>query len=488
MHHHRSIPEALAQAIDLHRDRPILRDRDGAVTFGALSDIADGIACGLRGAGVGAGDRVLLSMTASRWTWAAFWAIWKIGAVPVAIGDLGGDQLVATIRRAEARAHLMNADRVERIVAAYAAGGLVRVPLFADGPCADGAANLRALPPGPVARHDADPEAVASIVFSSGTTGLPKGIVHTHRSLLAAAANTSAAFGLNPGDPVLSVNQIYHVWSQVAVILTGSLTGAFTVLTAFAYPETLHLLAQERCVLMHAPPPTLSALAACNIRDYDLGALRRIVTGGAPANVGAIRRITDLHPQIMVRNGYGCSEYILASMDPPEAPQTPAGASGHVVPGVEVRIVNPDETGSGEIAVRAPSMMQGYLDDPETTRRSFADGYFLTGDLGRFEDGQLLVSGRLKDIVIVNGENVVPSEVEMAANTFPGVVKSAAYGMPHPSTGEAIRIKVVPAPGVEIDRVALLGHFRANLSRNKVPRAVEFVEAIAETATGKIIR
>ena len=158
------------------------------------------------------------------------------------------------------------------------------------------------------------------------------------------------------------------------------------------------------------------------------------------------------------------------------------------MPDVEVKILEPDAGGKGEIAVRAPSMMQGYLDDPDTTRKSFSDGYFLTGDLGGFKDGQLYVSGRLKDIVIVNGENVVPTEVEIAVNAFPGVVKSAAYGMPHPSTGEAIKIKVVPAEGVAIDQVGLLKHLRGHLSRNKVPRAIEFVDAIAETATGKIIR
>ncbi|MFZ5965181.1 class I adenylate-forming enzyme family protein [Thalassococcus sp. BH17M4-6] len=482
-----SIPHALKYAIQKHANRIILQDADGPVCFGALARISDGIAAGLRRAGVGSGDRVVISMTASRWTWASFWAIWKLGAVPVAIGDLDGDQLRQTLGRAGAKAHVFNADRLDKISAAYH-GDLPLVPLFADDDCGTAATNLRTLSCDDTIWTTPGPDDVASIVFSSGTTGLPKGIVHTQRSLLTAADNTAASFGLMPGDKVLSVNQIYHVWSQVAVILTGSLTACHSVLTSFSYPETLQMLEENGIMLMHAPPPVLSALAAGDIRSFDLSTLRRIITGGAPANVAAITKIVDSHPQIEVRNGYGCSEYILATMDQPGTALTPPGSSGAKVPMVDVKIVKPDASGKGEIAVRAPSMMRGYLDDPETTAKSFSGDYFLTGDLGSFEDGQLYVSGRLKDIVIVNGENVVPTEVEIAVNAFPGVVKSAAYGMPHPATGEAIRIKVVPAQGVEIDQIGLLAHLRGQLSKNKVPRAIEFVDAIAETATGKIIR
>ena len=482
-----SIPQALRRAIEVHGQRNILQDRDGTATFSELARISDGIALELQKAGIGARDRVVISMTASRWTWASFWAIWKLGAVPVAIGDLDGKQLHQTLKRAGAKAHIFTADRLDKITSAYH-GDLAPVAFFADDDCGPNVRNLRVLSSDTSIWAEPDAEDTASIVFSSGTTGQPKGIVHTHRSLLAAARNTSACFGLSPGDKVLSVNQIYHVWSQVAVILTGSLTACETVLTSFSYPETLHMLEDHSIQLMHAPPPVLSALAAGDIRGFDLSHLRRIITGGAPANVAAIRKITASHPQIEVRNGYGCSEYILATMDQPGTPLTPPGSSGAIVPDVEVKILEPDAGGTGEIAVRAPSMMQGYLDDPDTTRKSFSDGYFLTGDLGGFKDGQLYVSGRLKDIVIVNGENVVPTEVEIAVNAFPGVVKSAAYGMPHPSTGEAIKIKVVPAEGVAIDQVGLLKHLRGHLSRNKVPRAIEFVDAIAETATGKIIR
>ncbi|MBN9661025.1 MAG: AMP-binding protein [Acidobacteria bacterium] len=331
---------------------------------------------------------------------------------------------------------------------------------------------------------------VAVVVFTSATTDRAKGVPLTHGNLLAMLASTRRALALNENDRFLSMMPLFHLQgllSTLAQLLAG---GSVVFLGGF---ETGRLGACMREFLptWYTAGPALHG-AILSAGPVDPGRLRFVRSIGARM---APQLMTDVENAlgVPVLEGYGLTETgLVTSNSCPPHPRKPGSVGRSCGPEVAIldsdgSCLGPEE--EGEIAVRGPSVMQGYREDEEATRKAFFDGWFLTGDLGRLDgEGFLYVTGRIKEMINRGGEKVLPSEVEDVLMAHPAVKKAAAFGRPHPTLGEDVGAAVVLHRGARANEWELRSHAAGHLSAYKVPRRIFFVEAIPVGATGKVRR
>jgi acyl-coenzyme A synthetase/AMP-(fatty) acid ligase len=495
--HDVTIPDALRSSLERFADRRVLSDASGSLTYRELDALANGVAAALVARGCRLRDRVVVRCGNTRWGWIACLAIWKVGAVVAAIGDAPPYELGELVRRLSPTVIIVDVDQLPRMKAAleHWPSRPTSLPIITDRPGTGDVESMEGFegstePP----RAEIAPGDPATILFSSGTTGPSKGVVHTHRSLMFIALGLLRS-GINASDVQYSVVPTSHIWSQGMVMLPGLLTGARSVLGTFAYQTLVGDLASEQATMLHAPAPMIAALAqSSSIRNHDLSSLRFILTGGAPANVTALRRVVEGLPHVTVRQGYGTTEFGLSNLDGQDAPPTPIGKIGRVAPGYEMRVISSEghvlgPGVEGEIVVRSAGMMDGYFCDDESTRKSLVEGWYHTGDIGYLDsEGYLEITDRLKHIIIVNTENVASVEVEQAIAAYPGVLKCAVIGVPHPASGEAVKAFVVPTAGMHVDKVALVEFLRTRLAAFKIPKSIDVVDSIPETASGKVMK
>jgi acyl-CoA synthetase (AMP-forming)/AMP-acid ligase II len=297
--------------------------------------------------------------------------------------------------------------------------------------------------------------------------------------------------GLAAGDRYLMVNPYFHMFGLKAGILASTVAGA-TMLPepVFDVDRALGRVAAERVtVLPGAPTLYRSILDHPDRRHHDLSSLRVAVTGAADIPVDLIRQIGDELPFQVIVSGYGLTEAGTATATVPgDDVEVVATTVGRARPGFEVRIADAPAGGAGEILLRGPSVMAGYLDDPEATAATLsADGWLRTGDLGVLgDDGNLRVVGRVKDMFIVGGFNAYPAEIENALAGHPGVRQAAVIGVPDGRLGEVGLAFVVPVPGAPPDPAELIAWSRERMANYKVPRSVVLVDELPLNATGKV--
>ena len=335
---------------------------------------------------------------------------------------------------------------------------------------------------------DADP---VMIVYTSGTTGKPKGAVHTQAGLLWNIVNASLYQDLTSRDHVLSVLPMFHVGGLCIQTLPALHAGAtVTIHARFDPGRFLRDVAARRPTLTLLVPATLKAVYSHpEWERTDLSCLREVNTGSStiPESLFA-----PFHARgIPVGQVYGATEtgpvsiYLRA-----EDAMRKVGSAGKAALHAEIRLVGAEgrdvEPGEvGEILVRAPNVMQGYWKDPDNP--AFADGWFHTGDLARIDDeGFYWVVGRTKDMIISGGENVYPAELENILADCPAIAEAAVVGVPDPRWGEAVVAAIVKRPGAALDEGAVLALFDGRLARFKHPRRVVFVDGLPKTAIGKV--
>jgi long-chain acyl-CoA synthetase len=350
---------------------------------------------------------------------------------------------------------------------------------------------------GPATRVERSPDDLAALVYTSGTTGRPRGAMLT-RGNLAANQDQSLAgrFEVGPGDVVLLVLPLAHIYSLNVGLGACITAGATMVLVERFDPvETLETIAREQVsVVLGAPPMYVAWLESGRLPDADLGSVRLAVSGAAPLPVPVFERFAEV-TGVQIEEGYGLTEagpsVTANSMGPAPRP----GSVGLPLPGVELRIV--DDGGDdvvrgdpGEVWVRGPNVFRGYWnDEPGTAEALTSDGWLRTGDVGSCdEQGYLFLVDRKRDLIIVNGFNVYPREVERVLHEDPTVGQAAVVGRPHPLTGETVVAHVVPRAGERIETEALVEACRRKLARYKCPTVVEVVDALPYTATGKVRR
>ena len=342
------------------------------------------------------------------------------------------------------------------------------------------------------------PGDVSDILFTSGTTGRSKGAMTAHRQSLAVARAWAECGGLTPTDRYLVVNPFFHSFGYKAGILACLVSGA-TLVPQLVYDagRAMSLVASERITVLPGPPTIYQTILDHPGRAaHDLSSLRLAVTGAATVPVALIERMRRELTFESVLTAYGLTEAVVAAMcRPGDDPQTVATTSGRAAAGFEVRIAGPDGDEAkpgdpGEVLLRGPNLMLGYLDDADATRAAIdADGWLHTGDIGRLDaGGYLTITDRLKDMYICGGFNVYPAEVEQVLARLDGVAESVVIGVPDDRLGEVGKAYVVTRPGHALDAAAVLAFCRERLAGYKVPRLVVFRDDLPRTPAGKALK
>jgi acyl-CoA synthetase (AMP-forming)/AMP-acid ligase II len=352
------------------------------------------------------------------------------------------------------------------------------------------------------ARRRADavaPGDLCDILFTSGTTGAPKGAMLVHEASIRAYDAWSTVVGLRAEDRYLIVNPFFHAFGLKAGILACLVKGATIVPhPVFDVPAVMRRVVEERITMLPGPPAVFQTiLNHPDLAAFDLSSLRLSVTGAATIPT---QMIVDMRAVLGFENvvtGYGLTEsHGIATMcRHDDDPETIATTCGRPIPDVEVRVV--DERGgplaagaAGEVLVRGYNLMEGYLDDPAATAEAIdGDGWLHTGDVGVLDDrGNLRITDRLKDMFIVGGFNAYPAEIERIIAGHPGVAQVAVVGVPDDRLGEVAMAFVVPASGVAPDAAELGAWCREHMANYKVPRRFEFVESLPLNASGKVVK
>jgi acyl-CoA synthetase (AMP-forming)/AMP-acid ligase II len=329
------------------------------------------------------------------------------------------------------------------------------------------------------------------ILFTSGTTGDPKGVVATHGASVRSFRTWAETVGLSAGDRYLIVNPFFHTFGYKAGWLSCLIAGATNYpLATFDTAKLVELVSEHRITVLPGPPAIFQTLLATDLGGADLSSLRLAVTGAASVPVALIERMRSELGIATVLTGYGLTEScgivsISAADDPAEIV---ARTAGRPIPGVDVRIADPDESGAGEVLVRGFNVMRGYFEDAAATAEAIdSEGWLHTGDIGRFEPGgELVITDRIKDMYISGGFNCYPAEIERALQRHPDVALAAVIGVPDERLGEVGKAFVVPSAGRHPDPAALLAWARDNMANYKAPRSIEIIDALPLNASGKV--
>jgi len=342
-------------------------------------------------------------------------------------------------------------------------------------------------------------EDLSDIIFTSGTTGRPKGAMSTHAQTLRVFETWADVVGLRAGDRYLVINPFFHTFGYKAGWVACLLKGATVIPQAvFDVPEAMTRIAEERITVLPGPPTLFQSILDHPERaTRDLSSLRLAVTGAAVVPVELIRRMRDELTFHTVITAYGLTEATgtVTMCRPEDDPETIATTSGRAIPDTEMRVV--DDHGEevpagqpGEVVTRGYHVMRGYLDDPEATAEAIdTDGWLHTGDIGVLDErGYLRITDRKKDLYIVGGFNAYPAEIEGILLRYPTVSQAAVIGVPDDRLGEVGMAFVVPRAGTSVDPVDLMAWARDQMANYKVPRSIEVVDALPLNASGKVLK
>ena len=507
-------PAAFADSVQRHARRTAVVAEDGSrYSYAQLDRLRIKAARALIALGVQPGDCVAIwAPNGVEWIIAGL-AIHSVGAALVPINTrMRGAEAAYVLERSRARLLVCIGEflgqRYPEMLAPHRPATLRTVVAisFAAGDGADlgweafMSAGRRIPPAAVLERSQAlKPEDCMDVLFTSGTTGRPKGVVTTHGQNLRVIAEWSAQMALVPDDRYLVVNPFFHSFGYKVGWLGGLLAG-LTVLphAVFDAAAVMRRIAADRVSVLPGPPTLfISLLNDPQRAQTDLSSLRATITGAATIAPSLIERIrTELGFRIVL-TGYGLTETcgVVTLCAPDDDAETIAQTCGRAIPGIELQCI--DEAGrklppgeAGEVVVRGYNVMQGYFDDEAATREAVdPDGWLHTGDIGVLDArGYLRITDRLKDMYIVGGFNCYPAEIERAMAAHPGVAQVAVIGVPDERMGEVGRAYVVPRAGAQLDAPVLIGWCREQMANYKVPREIEFVAALPTNPSGKVLK
>jgi long-chain acyl-CoA synthetase len=472
-------------------ERPAVLFGDRGLTYGELDRQSGRVAAGLARAGIRPGERVCLHL-ANRPEFAlAYYGCLKLGATPVALNvTYAPDELRYIVRDSEAAA-ILSAPPFAAQLPSAADTPAIRLRAGTGEP---GAPPLEALGDGPpMGAVDGDRDDLAGILYTSATTGRPKGVMLTHANVVSNVHATVHHLRMTPDDTGLCALPLFHCFGQNFIMNALVAAGSTMVLQErFVPAEFLAAIVRHRVTILYAVPTMYILLLAGDLTAHDLTTLRLAFSAAAmlPADVEARWTAATGLP---VSQGYGLTESSPFATYNHEHSHRP-GSVGTPIENVEVRIVdeedNPVPDGTlGEIVIRGPNVMRGYLGKPEETAWTLRGGWLHSGDIGRRdEDGYFYVVDRVKDMVNVAGFKVFPREVEEVLFEDPAVAEAAVLGRPDPIKGEVVRACVVLRPGHSATADDLIERCRGRLASYKVPVVVEFLSALPKSPTGKVLK
>lgn len=441
------------------------------------------------------GDRVVVLCPGGAAFVEAVYAVWAAGLVAVPVNAVSVAREVAgVLADADAVAVIVHRDLVGVVEQAreQAPDPAHVLVVDDDTPLAEAAGRDAAPLDEPVA---VDGEQLALLQHTAGTTGAPKGAMLRHRNLLANHRQLAGTrLHISADDRVLCVLPLSHIYALNVALAYPLARGASVVVAdRFDPADSLALVAEQGVTALLAAPPMLAMWAeAAGADELDLSRVRFAVSGAAPLSPWVLRRFHE-RLGIAVYEGYGLTESAPVLTTTAVTGDMRPGSVGHPLPEVELRLVGDDgrpvrRGDPGEVWARGPNVFAGYWRNPGETARTLRDGWLTTGDVGYEQDGALHLVDRKRDLVIVSGFNVYPREVEDVLTAHPKVVDAAVVGVPDPTTGEAVKAFVRPAPGEAPTREELAAHCAGGLARYKLPAHIAVVEELPVGPAGKVMR
>lgn len=508
-------------------EQPAILFMGKQLTYDQLFSQAQRLAAALAAKGIGKGDRVVLLLPNCPQFAISFYALQYLGAVAVLANPLNVErELLFKFQDSSAKALIvldLLSQRINNIkdelnlelivytsIADYLPFPLnllypIKRALDKNMPKVQiqreaGTVSFKELLAGggsPPPRPQIDPEEMAVLIYSGGTTGVSKGIMLSHRALIANCVQARAWGDLNKQDKLLAVLPLFHGFGLSVCLNTPLLSQGTTVLLPrFDAKEVVSAVQKHHCTYFAGVPTMFIAIKElAGVDKYDLTSLRGIFVGAAPLPLAVMQEFEQRTGAQLIE-GYGLTEVVTAiSCNPFKGPKKP-GTIGIPFPDVRWKIMDLEGSGqemplgqAGEIIIQAPEMMLGYLNQPEMTADAIKDGWLYTGDIGVMDDqGFVTIVDRKKDLVIISGFNVFPSEVDEVLHQHPKVAEAVAVGLPHPQKGEYLKAYVVAKAGQDIDPQEIRAFCKQNLSAYMVPKEVEVRSELPKSMIGKVLR
>lgn len=463
-------------------------------TWATLDASVDALAAGFRRRGLERGDRIAIMLGNRIEFVAVYFATLRAGMVAVPLNTAYTAHEAADLLGRSAARLLVAEESVEAVATAATTGVLTDLVVVGDPDyVAIERAGHRADAPRPGA-DEFDPESVAVLLFTSGTSGPSRGAMLSHRALLANIEQLRLVDPptMVPDDVVLLVLPLFHVYALNAVLGMAVATGARSVLVArFSPAATLDVVRDFEVTTIPAAPPVFVAWSHVPDLDHALAGVRTLISGAAPLAPSVFSAFAEQAGQ-PVWEGYGLTEASPVVSSTMVGRRPKPGCVGAPLPGVEIRLVDEegedaDEDDPGEIWVRGPNLFSGYW--PDGSGGPDDDGWYATGDVAyRDQDGDLHLVDRRRDLILVSGFNVYPFEIETVISSHPDVAEVAVVGVPHEHTGETVTAFVAPLPGRTVTRDQVAALCESRLARFKCPTVIEIVESLPHSSTGKIAR
>jgi long-chain acyl-CoA synthetase len=497
-----SVAAILKETAERHPDNVAVVVGGTEYTYAQLWRETRGYAGALKALGVGVGDPVAILIPNVADFPRAYYGILSLGGIVVPIHALlKADEIEYVLRDSGATLLVCAAPLLGEGAKGAAQAGIPVISVLAPEPVGDIPQLERlAAEAVPIDTYvPRQPSDTATILYTSGTTGKPKGAEGSHFAIVE-QANTLllSTFDMRPDDIVMGCLPLFHTFGQTCTLNTGFRIGAkIVMLPRFDGDTALRTLIDSECTIMMGVPTMYIALLEAAKKTPDRPKLRYAVSGGSSLPLAVIERF-KAEFGVEIYEGYGLTETSpVASFNHVGRPPR-AGSIGQAIWGVDVEIARADVDDSiellpvdelGEIVIRGHNLMSGYLNLPEESAKAVVDGWFRTGDLGTKDaDGYLWIVDRKKDMILRNGYNVYPREVEEVLTAHPAVSTAAVFGVAHETHGQEIMAVVVLAPGEEVDTETLAAHAKEKLASYKYPRRVEIVAALPLGPSGKVLK
>ncbi len=468
------------------------------LTYGQLVAAARRTAAGLAARGFRKGDVLAICSPNVPEYAIAFFGVATAGGINTTVNPLyTADELKRQLLDSDASFLVTVPQLLAKATEAVAGTRVREIFVFGD---ADGATPFAALATGdgPVPEIEIDPRTdLVALPYSSGTTGLPKGVMLTHHNLVSNVCQTHSVEQLSDEEVLIGILPFYHIYGMV-VVMSGALRAGATIVTMprFDLEQFLELLQTHAVTMAYLVPPIVLALAKHPLVDnYDISALRNVLSGAAPLPEPVARACVERHG-LMLRQGYGLTETSPVTHANGKDREIKHDSVGVALPNTEYRIVDlstgadADTEGLGEVWIRGPQVMKGYLNNPEATRDMLDDdGWLHTGDIGYADSGgYLFVVDRVKELIKYKGLQVAPAELEGVIQGHPAVADVAVIPTPDPEAGEIPKAYVVRRPNMEVTAEAIMAYVADRVAPHKKVREVEFIDAIPKVPSGKILR
>jgi len=515
---HRLLEEAAAE----DPDAPCTNFFGKRLSFQQIDDLANRFAAAIRSMGVQPGDRLALLLPNSPQFVIAYYGAHKAGAIVVPLNplytehelsfhfaDSGAETVVTVPMFLDKVAGLRSTTPLQRVICSpiadflpfplsllqglqerkmVRASGIKDLPDLKQLLQREGASDFESVP--------VDPQEMAVLIYSGGTTGVAKGIMLSHYSLVANAYQIAAWGGLGKKERILAVIPLFHGYGMSVTMNAPVLRSSeIVLLPRFSARQVLRTIQKTRPTFFIGVPTMFVALSSLpGVQRYDLSSLQGIFVGAAPLT-RAIKDDFEGKTGGRMIEGYGLTESVTAIMSNPYKGKHKVGSIGIPFPDVETKIVSLDDERDlppgelGEIVLRSPTLMKGYFKDPQETAKTIKDGWLYTGDIGYMdEDGYFYITDRKKELIIVGGFNVFPREIDELIYQHPKVKEGITVGVPDAYKGERIKVYIVLKDGETAEPEEFKAYFRERLTPYKVPSQVEFRSDLPKSMIGKILR